>query len=257
MTEGGVALAVTGIGVQYDLRITHRRTLRRVMGELLHGRPDDPPFWALRDVTFAVKTGDIVGVIGRNGGGKSTLLLTLAGILRPDVGAVRMFGRTSTLLTLGAGFDPDLTGRENIYVNAAFLGIPRAKIAAELDAIVEFAELGRFIDAPLRKYSTGMRARLGFSIAAHVEPDILLLDEVLGVGDEAFQRKSQAKMRELMRSAKAIVLVSHSMPFVRETCNKALWLRDGRVAAFGGTNAVVDAYVADATTTNQPVRTVA
>jgi ABC-type polysaccharide/polyol phosphate transport system ATPase subunit len=239
-----VAVAVTGVGIQYDLRLTHRRTLRRALGELLHGAAEEPTFWALREVTFAVQAGETVGVIGRNGSGKSTLLLALAGILRPDTGSVRTFGRTSTLLTLGAGFDPELTGRENIYLNGAFFGLRRGVIDAAFDDIVAFAELGPFIDVPLRKYSTGMRARLGFAIAAHVRPDILLLDEVLGVGDEAFQRKSQAKLAELMDAARAIVVVSHSTSFVRESCSRAVWLEEGRVAAWGPADAVVDRYLA-------------
>jgi ABC-type polysaccharide/polyol phosphate transport system ATPase subunit len=251
-----LAAAATNVGVRYDLRITHRRTLRRAFGELLHGRPDEPPFWALRDVTFAVQAGETLGVIGRNGAGKSTLLLVLAGMLRPDEGSVHMFGRTSTLLTLGAGFDQELTGRENIFLSGAFLGLSRRRLDAAFDDIVEFAELGKFIDVPLRKYSNNMRARLGFAIAAHVEPDLLLLDEVFGVGDESFQRRSRAKLDEMMDAAKAIVVVSHQMQFVRDACTKALWLHDGRVAAWGEPSDVVGRYVAAAAKPQPAIRTV-
>jgi ABC-type polysaccharide/polyol phosphate transport system ATPase subunit len=251
-----VAVAVTGVGVRYDLRITHQRTLRRALGELIHGRPDEPPFWALRNVTFAVRAGETVGVIGKNGAGKSTLLLVLAGILRPDEGSVRTFGRTSTLLTLGAGFDGELTGRENVFLAGAFLGLSRAQLEQGFDEIVDFAELGAFIDVPLRKYSNGMRARLGFAIAAHVEPDVLLLDEVLGVGDASFQRKSTAKLHEMMDSAKAIVVVSHQMPFVQETCSKVLWLHEGRVAAWGEPSEVIGRYLSAAEQPQHAVRTV-
>jgi ABC-type polysaccharide/polyol phosphate transport system ATPase subunit len=252
----GMALAVTDVGVRYDLRLTQDRTLRRTFGELIHGRPALPPFWALRGVTFSVRAGETVGVIGRNGAGKSTLLHVLSGILSPDEGSVRTFGRTSTLLTLGAGFDPQLTGRENVFLSGAFLGLSQSQLEGCYDAIVDFAELGAFIDVPLRKYSTGMRARLGFSIAVHVEPDILLLDEVFGVGDAAFKEKSREKLAELMDDAKAIVLVSHSMEFVRESCTRALWLEHGSIAALGYPDEVTDAYEENGRRQAGPVRAV-
>jgi ABC-type polysaccharide/polyol phosphate transport system ATPase subunit len=207
-------------------------------------------------VSFELREGEVLGVIGRNGSGKSTLLLTLAGILRPDAGAVATFGKTATLLTLGAGFEPELTGRENIYLNGAFFGLPKRRMDELLDEIVEFSELGAFVDVPLRKYSTGMRARLGFSIAAHIEPDILLLDEVLGVGDAAFQRKSKAKLEELIGRAKAIVVVTHSMGFVSEACTAALWLDEGRVAGYGPPDDITARYIEDAERHEGPLRSV-
>ena len=187
-------------------------------------------------------------MIGRNGCGKSTLLLAIAGILIPDRGRVATAGKTFPLLTLGAGFEIDLTGRENIYLNAAFLGVPRKLAEERIDEIIDFSDLGVFIDVPIRKYSSGMRARLGFSIAAHVEPDILLLDEVMGVGDAAFYDKSKAKLKELMERAQAIVIVSHNADFILETCTTSLWLEDGRVAGEGPPEDVMEHYLAAANT---------
>lgn len=260
MTRARPAIVAREVGVEYDLRLARHRTLRRALGEWFerrsNGAPEGKRFWALRDVTFEMEEGEILGVVGRNGSGKSTLLLTLAGILRPDRGAVQRFGKTATLLTVGAGFEPRLTGRDNIYLNGAFFGFSKRKMDGLADQIVEFSELGDFIDVPLRNYSSGMRTRLGFAIAAHIEPDILLLDEILGVGDEAFQRKSKAKLDDLMRHAKAIVVVSHSMGFVRDTCTKALWLHEGRVAEYGTPEQVVESYTADAEQRTGPVRSV-
>jgi teichoic acid transport system ATP-binding protein len=247
-----LAIVAQNVGVRYDLALTRRRTLRALLAQRFGGgrgeidERAEEEFWALRGVSFAVRAGEALGVIGRNGSGKSTLMLTIAGMLRPDTGVVRTFARTSTLLTMGAGFEADLTGRENIFLNAAFLGFPGRKIEERLDEIIEFSELGRFIDVPIRKYSGGMRTRLGFSIAAHVEPEILLLDEVLGVGDAAFKEKSQAKLEELMGRASALVIVSHNTGFVEETCTRALWLSEGRAAAYGRPDEVVAQYLESA-----------
>lgn len=253
-----IAIVATGAGIRYDLSLTSDRTLRRtVAARLRHPRRRrETEFWALRDISFVVRPGEIVGVVGRNGSGKSTLLLSVAGIIPPDVGAITTFGRTSTLLTLGAGFEPELTGRENIRLNGAYLGLPREVIEERLEEIVAFSELGAFIDAPLKKYSTGMRARLGFSIAAHVEPEILLLDEVLGVGDAGFQQKSRDKIVELMERSRAIMVVSHSMQFVEETCTKAMWLEGGRLLRYGAPEEVVDAYTSSVTGSERTVRAV-
>lgn len=246
MDASQLTVVARDVGVRYDLRFTRRRTFRQAFADAVGKRPvaEGPTtFWALKDVTFTAEHGDVIGVIGRNGSGKSTLLLTIAGILRPDTGIIRTFGRPSTLLTIGAGFEPDLTGRENIYLNGALLGFPRQFIERRMRQIIRFSELDRFIDVPLRTYSTGMRARLGFSIAVHTEPDILLIDELLGVGDEGFRQKSRAKLDELMQSARGIVVVSHDMTFVKTACTKAIWLDEGRVAAAGPAEDVVDRYV--------------
>ena len=260
MDAGRIAVVARDVGVRYDLRLTHGRTLRQTLADAVTRSravaDGESTFWALDGVTFVAERGDVIGVVGRNGSGKTTLLLTIAGILRPDTGLIRTFGRPSTLLTIGAGFEPDLTGRENIFLNAALLGLSRRWIASRLDEIVEFSELDRLIDVPLRKYSTGMRARLGFSIAVHTEPDILLIDEVLSVGDEGFRNKSRAKLEELMRTAHAIVVVSHDMGFVKGSCTKALWLEQGRVAAWGATDDVIARYVESAQEWAGPVRAV-
>jgi ABC-type polysaccharide/polyol phosphate transport system ATPase subunit len=245
-SESRFAITARDVGIQYDLRLTPDRTLRRTAGEILRRRTNGgtTKFWALRDVNFDVRPGEVLGVIGPNGSGKSTLLLTTAGILRPDRGIVYTTAGAPTLLTLGAGFEADLTGRQNIFLNAAYLGFSRRETRARVDAILEFAELGVFGDAPLRTYSAGMKARLGFSIAAHAEPEILLLDEILGVGDQAFHRKSRQKIKELMAAATAIVVVTHDVAFLREMSTRVLWLEGGRVRAFGGAEDVVSAYLA-------------
>src|SRR5262249_11287874 len=190
-------------------------------------------FWALRDVSFAVEHGRSFGVIGENGSGKSTLLKIVAGILRPTQGSVRVDGRLAALLELGSGFHPDLTGRENIFLNASVLGFSRAEIERRLDSIVEFAELERFIDTPLKHYSSGMTVRLGFAVAINTDPDILITDEVLSVGDEAFQRKCMDRIDDLMRRGKTIIFVSHGLEQVRYVCTDAIWLDHGQVRAAG------------------------
>jgi ABC-type polysaccharide/polyol phosphate transport system ATPase subunit len=207
------------------------------------GAGEEREFWALKDVTFLLAPGEILGVIGRNGSGKSTLLLTIAGILQPDAGGISVAGRTSALMTIGAGFEPELTGRQNIYLNGAYLGLAHRTIRELENAIVEFADLGDFIDASVRTYSIGMRSRLGFAIASHIDPDILLLDEVISAGDLEFQAKSKAKIETLIERARSIVVVSHDTKFVSETCTKVLWLHEGGVRAFGSPEEIVPAYV--------------
>jgi ABC-2 type transport system ATP-binding protein len=203
-------------------------------------RPDGPTrFWALRDVSFRVEHGESLAVIGPNGAGKSTLLQVLAGIITPSEGDIDVRGHVSSLLTLGAGFDSDLSGRENILLAGAFLGMDHKDMLGRLEGIIEFADIGQFIDAPIKTYSSGMRARLGFSIATAVDPDVLLLDEVLGTGDQAFRAKSQARVMELVKAAKGIVLVTHDMHWVTEFCNKAMLLEQGRIVAEGDPEEVV------------------
>jgi ABC-2 type transport system ATP-binding protein len=194
-----------------------------------------PPerFWALRHVSLQLSHGESLAVIGPNGAGKSTFLQVLAGIMRPSEGQVDVRGQVSGLLGLGAGFDVDLSGAENILLGGAFLGLDGPRIQQLLPSIIEFADLGKFIDAPLKTYSSGMRARLGFAIATAVDPDILLLDEVLATGDANFRAKSKARVIELVKSAKAVVLVTHDMDWVREYCNRALLLEKGRVILEG------------------------
>jgi ABC-type polysaccharide/polyol phosphate transport system ATPase subunit/uncharacterized protein YndB with AHSA1/START domain len=241
------AVVAKDLGVKYDLRLQRRRTLRHTLAQIAAGDGSATlgrsEFWALQGVTFALRRGEVLGVVGMNGSGKSTLLQVIAGVFPPDAGALTTFGRQATLLTIGTGFDPELTGRENIYLGAAYLGFSRSKIESEIDAIIEFSELGRFIEAPVVTYSTGMRARLGFSVAVHLEPQILLLDEILGVGDAGFQRKSQEKLEELTDRAEALVLVSHSDRLISRMATRVLWLDGGRARRYGETDEVLEEYL--------------
>jgi len=206
-------------------------------------RPDET-FPALTDVTFTVPQGVTFGVIGRNGSGKSTALKVVAGITKPTSGTVSVNGRVSALIELGAGFHPEISGRENVFINGIMLGLTRREVARRFDEIVEFAELREFIDAPVKTYSSGMYMRLGFAVAIHVDPDVLLVDEVLAVGDEGFTHKCLDKFAELRRTGKTILLVTHSLGMVERFCDEALWLDGGRVQAQGDPRRVVDAYLA-------------
>jgi ABC-type polysaccharide/polyol phosphate transport system ATPase subunit len=234
-----IAINVKGLGVQYSLRFTRKTTVRQTFTGRMRRNDEERTFWALRDVTFTVVRGESLAVIGPNGAGKSTLLQVLAGIITPSAGVVEVDGHVSSLLTLGAGFDGDLSGRENIRLAGAFMGLDHRTVDERLPAMVEYADLGQFIDAPIKTYSSGMRARLGFAIATSVEPDILLLDEVLATGDAAFREKSKARVLELVRQARAIVLVTHDMTWVTEYCNRAMLLEKGRIVAEGKPEEVV------------------
>ena len=226
------AIDVNDLGVRYNLRFTRKTTVRGSFSNIFQRRKPER-FWALRHVSVQVNHGESLAVIGPNGAGKSTFLQVLAGIMRPTEGTVDVRGQVSGLLGLGVGFDTELSGVENIRLGGAFLGLDGPRIAELLPEIIDFADLGQFIDAPLKTYSSGMRARLGFSIATAVDPDILLLDEVLATGDASFRAKSKARVIELVRSAKAVVLVTHDMDWVREYCNRALLLERGRVIQEG------------------------
>jgi ABC-type polysaccharide/polyol phosphate transport system ATPase subunit len=233
------AIDVQGLGVEYSLRFTRKTTFRDTFKNLTTRRDGPTHFWALRNVSFRVAHGDCLAVIGPNGAGKSTLLQALAGIIQPTEGSIDVRGHISSLLTLGAGFDQELSGRDNILLAGAFLGIDHDEMAARLPGIIEFADIGPFIDAAIRTYSSGMRARLGFSIATAVDPDVLLLDEVLGTGDEVFRAKSRARVQELMKAARGIVLVTHDMHWVTEFCNRAMLIEKGHVVALGEPDDVV------------------
>jgi lipopolysaccharide transport system ATP-binding protein len=201
-------------------------------------------FWALQDVSFEVATGETVGLIGPNGVGKSTILKLIAGIIEATSGYIEVNGRVGALLELGAGFHPDLTGRENIYLNASVLGLPRSEIHRRLDAIVDFAELEPFIDVPVKHYSSGMYLRLGFAVAVHTDPEILLIDELLAVGDAAFQRKCLERIDQLRREGVTLLFVSHDSTAVRKLCSRAIWLESGALMSDGPTDAVVQRYLA-------------
>src|SRR6266496_461637 len=201
-------------------------------------------FWALRGVSFGVKRGEVLGIIGRNGAGKSTLLKILSRVTRPTVGRAMIQGCVGSLLEVGTGFHPELTGRENIYLNGAILGMTKAEIDRDFDAIVEFAEIERFLDVPVKRYSSGMHMRLAFSIAAHFEPDILIVDEVLAVGDATFQKKCLGKMDRAAHEGRTVLFVSHSMPTVLSLCDRVLLLHGGQLVDEGGPPKIVQRYLA-------------
>jgi ABC-type polysaccharide/polyol phosphate transport system ATPase subunit len=205
-------------------------------------RPQE--LWAVRDASLAVRAGDSVGVIGRNGSGKSTMLKLITRILRPTSGTIEVIGRMSALLELGAGFHADLTGRENIYLNGSLLGLNREQIARQYDAIVDFSELEEFIDMPVKHYSSGMYMRLGFSVAVHVDPDILIVDEILAVGDQSFQTKCLERIYELKRKGVTILMVSHNLESVRNICSRLVWMEHGRIKAVGPSAEVAAEYLA-------------
>jgi len=230
------------VSVQYRVYREKERLLRWTLLNLLRGRHHHETFWALDRVSFAVKPGETFGIIGENGSGKSTLLKIIAGIVKPDRGTITTRGRVSAILELGAGFQPDLTGRENVFLNGAIMGLSRADIARKLDDIIAFSELDAFIDMPVKFYSSGMYMRLGFAIAVHVDPDLLVIDEVLAVGDESFQHRCFEKINEFKRKGKTILFVSHDLGAVRKLCQRAVWLQRGKVAALGSTEKVIDHY---------------
>ncbi len=234
------AIVVDGVSKRFRLFHERNQTLKSAV---MRGRriiADE--FWAVRDVSFRVEHGETLGLIGRNGSGKSTLLKTLARIYSPDEGRVVLDGRVSSMLEVGSGFHPELSGRENIFLNGAILGLSRKQIAARFDEIVDFSGVEQFIDQPVKNYSSGMYVRLGFSVAVHTEPDILIVDEILAVGDGAFREKSRKKFLEFTGQGRTVVLVSHSLDEVRELCQRVAWLDGGRLRQLGPTADVVAAY---------------
>ena len=201
-------------------------------------------FWALRDVSFDVQQGEVLGIIGRNGAGKSTLLKLLSRITEPTEGQITLRGRVASLLEVGTGFHPELTGRENIYLNGAILGMSRAEIRKKFDEIVAFAEIERFLDTPVKRYSSGMYVRLAFAVAAHLEPEILVVDEVLAVGDAEFQKKCLGKMNEVSgRDGRTVLFVTHNMGIATSLCPNAIWLEQGRISEMGPTREIIDRYL--------------
>lgn len=236
---------MTAIEFHHVSKSFARGARRQLLGTHLRewlGRPAKEPFYALRDVSFTVEKGASVGVVGVNGAGKSTLLSLATGVCLPDEGEVRVNGRVAALLELGSGFHSDLTGVENLHLNASLLGLSRQRTAELFDEIVEFSGIGDFIHEPLRTYSSGMVVRLAFSIAAHMDPDILVVDEVIAAGDQAFQAKCMDRMTSLRASAKTILCVSHSVATVQRMCDVAIWLDHGQVMMQGAVGPVLDAY---------------
>jgi ABC-2 type transport system ATP-binding protein len=218
------------------------RTLREFIPALLKGNGWSDPFYALQDISFIIKKGESVGIVGRNGSGKSTALKLIAGVMAPNSGEVHVHGRVSPLIELGAGFHPDLTGRENVYLNASILGMSGRAIRERFNDIVDFAELWEFMETPVKRYSSGMYMRLGFSVAVHSDPDILLVDEVLAVGDAVFAEKCLAKVREFQEAGVTIVIVSHSPDTITEFCGRALLLDHGHLIEDGPPDPVIRRY---------------
>lgn len=208
------------------------------------GRRDIREFQALKDISFTVKRGEVVGIIGRNGSGKSTLLKIISGIYKPTGGSVTLGGNVVPMLELGSGFDPELTGRENIFLNGAILGYTKEYLTRKQDDIIAFSELGDFINMPIKTYSSGMMMRLAFSVATVVNPEVLIVDEILSVGDEFFQKKSFARMQELMSGGTTVLFVSHSLPQIQEMCSRVIWLENGHIRMNGGTKFVCAQYAA-------------
>ncbi len=248
---GDHAVVAEGVSKRFRLVVDRPLSLKEAWTGL-RLRPGSPrparrvrrePFWALQDVSLEVPRGSMYGLVGRNGSGKSTLLRIMAGIYRPTEGRVEAKGRTSALLELGAGFHPALSGRENIYLNASVLGVPRAQIDERVEQIIEFAGLEEFIDSPVKIYSSGMYVRLGFAVAVHVDPEILIVDEVVAVGDEEFQLRCFSHLESLRAQGVTIVLVSHDLGMLRANCDQMAWLNRGRLAAVGEPAAVVNAYL--------------
>ena len=253
MSSDRIAISVEGLGKKYRLgaggsygRLTE--SLSSIPRRLKGGGGVEPSeFWALKDITLEIPAGEIVGVIGANGAGKSTLLKILSRITRPTEGRAELRGRVGSLLEVGTGFHPELTGRENVYLSGAILGMQREHIEARFDEIVEFSGVADFLDTPVKRYSSGMQVRLGFAVAAHLDTEILLIDEVLAVGDAAFQRKSLARMRDVSSEGRTVLFVSHNTPAVSRLCDTSLLLVDGKLALYDDTDTVIDLYLQSAT----------
>jgi lipopolysaccharide transport system ATP-binding protein len=257
-----IVIRAQGLGKQYRIGQRQRyKTLRDVLTNVIQfpfralrsvvhrsesAKRRDAFIWALRDVSFEIQKGDAVGIIGRNGAGKSTLLKILSKITEPTEGFVDIYGRVGSLLEVGTGFHPELTGRENVYLNGSIIGMRKREIDKRFDEIVAFAEIDQFLDTPVKFYSTGMHMRLAFAVAAHLEPEILIVDEVLAVGDAAFQKKCLGRMGEVAKEGRTVLFVSHNMPAVRSLCRKALILDEGRLKHSGTADECVDRYLAEA-----------
>lgn len=236
------AISVDHVSMRFNLYKQKMDTLQEFIVRGLRGKNDYKEFWALKDVSFNVQEGDRVGILGLNGAGKSTLLKIIAGVYKPTTGQVTKRGKTIPLLELGAGFESQYTGRENIFFYGSMLGYSKRFLKSRIDEIVEFSELGEFIDVPLKNYSSGMRARLGFSIATLVSPKILILDEILSVGDAKFKKKSEKKIMEMFDSGVTVLFVSHNLKQVARLCNKALILDKGKLIAYGDVEDVAPIY---------------
>ena len=237
-------IEVSDVTMRFRLNNDRILSLKEFVTTALRGKLQYNDFTALERVSFTVKEGETLGLIGRNGAGKSTLLKVISGILKPTEGSVTCHGNIVPMLELGSGFDMDLTGRENIFLNGAILGYSEAFLKSKYQEIVDFSELGQFIEVPIRNYSSGMLARLAFSVASVVNPEILIVDEILAVGDASFQEKSRKRMLELMGGGTTVLFVSHSLNQIREMCNRVVWLEHGEVKALGQVTEICDVYEA-------------
>jgi len=238
-------IKVDNVSMKFNLGIEKNFSLKLFFINIFKSKKNKPKkeeFWALKDVSFEVEKGDVIGFIGGNGAGKSTLLKVIAGVMKPTKGKVEAQGNICPMIELGAGFDMDLTARENIFLNGAVLGYSREFIQEKFDEIVEFSELKEFLDVPVRNFSSGMHARLAFSIATIINPEILIVDEILSVGDLAFQQKSEAKMRNMISGGTTVLFVSHSLGQIEKLCNKVVWIEHGQVKKVGSTKEICKEY---------------
>jgi ABC-type polysaccharide/polyol phosphate transport system ATPase subunit len=242
-TETPLAVRVDDLSITYRTTFERKPTLKQALVRFGRGQRAVREVEALRHVSFEIPTGTALGIIGSNGAGKSTLMRAIAGILPPTSGSIEVWGKASTLLALGVGFNKNLSGRENIILGGLASGLSRREVEERADDVAEWTELGDFIDMPMRTYSSGMSARVGFSVAVHMKPDILMIDEALSTGDAKFREKANAKMAELRESARAMFLVSHGLGSIKEMCNEAIWLNKGELMMRGEPEDVVDAYM--------------
>ncbi len=237
-----IMASVKNVSMEFNVSSEKVDSLKEYVMRLVQGRLFFKEFWALKDVSFEIEKGEVFGIIGLNGSGKSTMLKIISGIMKPTKGTAEIFGTLSPMIELGAGFDPDLTGRENVYLNGAVLGYSKSFMESVYEEIVEFAEIRDFIDVPIKNYSSGMQARLGFAIATVVKPQILIVDEILGVGDFKFQKKCEKRIKELMDGDTTVIFVSHSLEQIRRLCTRVMWLEKGEVVKIGKTKEVCDEY---------------
>ncbi|MEA5051061.1 MAG: ABC transporter ATP-binding protein [Oscillospiraceae bacterium] len=240
--DDNVMVSVKNVSMEFNMSSERIDSIKEYFIKLVQGKLFFKSFWALNDVSVDIRRGEVFGIIGLNGSGKSTLLKVISGIMKPTKGTAQVFGTLSPMIELGAGFDPELSGGENIYLNGAILGYSRKFMRSVYDEIVDFAEIGDFIDTPVKNYSSGMKARIGFAIATVVKPQVLIVDEVLGVGDFKFQKKCEERISELMAGDTTVIFVSHSLEQVRRLCTRVMWLKKGSVVAIGDTRTVCDEY---------------
>lgn len=241
--ENKTSIEINDVSMKFNLGQEKIDNLKEYVIKFVKGKLLYKEFWALKDINVSINKGEVFGIVGLNGSGKSTLLKIIAGVMKPTKGHINVNGSMAPLIELGAGFDPNLTGRENIFLNGAILGFSKAYMKEKYDEIVEFSELDQFIDVPIKNYSSGMRSRLGFSIAVFMEPEILIVDEVLSVGDYKFQEKSFKKMQEIINKGITVIFVSHSINQVKKICGRVMWLEKGKIRAIGDTENICEKFM--------------